>query len=105
MQPTLGQEGVQACGGGVAWPGTEAVERGAHCQGHTGMGDTMDTKGQTRSRGQGEPREVSGQGGDNALTRRAHMGYLSGRVWVLCFSPLWGHPGGLDANADFQAHP
>lgn len=24
----------------MAWPGAEAVERGAHCQGHTGMGDT-----------------------------------------------------------------
>lgn len=78
----------------MAWPGAEAVERGAHCQGHTGMGDT-DRKGQTQSCGQGEPREVPGQGGDIALTRRAHMGCLSERVWVLCFSPRWGHPGGL----------
>lgn len=48
--------------GGLAWccPGAEAVERGPDCQGHTGMGDTMDRKGQTQSRGQGEPREVSG---------------------------------------------
>lgn len=54
--------------GGVAWPGTEAVERGADSQGHSGMGG----KGQMWSCGQWEPREVCGQGGDTTLTCGAH---------------------------------
>lgn len=50
------------------FPGTEAVERGMDCQGHSGKRDRMGRKGLWTW----EPKEVSGQSGDTTITWRAH---------------------------------
>lgn len=103
-------------GGGV-WPGTEAIERVADCQDHSGMEDRLGRKGQTGSCGQWELREVSRQGRDATLTWGAHMSAPECRksLRVGCTPDLLStgphalvHSGvtwGLDAKADFQAHP